>query len=277
MAGLIFCGDERVSVLSSRFHDEFRGDFITMQATMDHRSATRAPSPARGVERGLGAADLEVRLALQPDTRADAFALRHMSYLSQGYIDKRPDGLFSDAYDAALNCTTAVIYRGGMAVASARFCLLDREVAGTGIPAQEIFADAIDAAMAAGEGRPARRRALEINRLVRHPDHATDQMLVFAVFRIVSFMILRNDVDVAFSCVRPNHIPFYRRLRFRTVSEPRQYHGVKFATSLLALERMDYTKVLASAPLLDPARGSEEAYGRMLEGARVPVFGVTPS
>ncbi len=91
---------------------------------------------------GEGSSDLTARLAIDPKTRADAFSIRHDSYLSGGYIDPRPNGQFSDANDDMPNSQTVVIYKSNRPVASARFCILDTDPAMQGwndIPALHIF------------------------------------------------------------------------------------------------------------------------------------------
>ena len=63
---------------------------------------------------------LTARLALDDETRADAYAIRHASYLSGGYIEPQPGGIFSDADDLRPNSRTVVVYKEGRPVASVR-------------------------------------------------------------------------------------------------------------------------------------------------------------
>ncbi len=67
--------------------------------------------------------DLSARLALDEQTKADAYGVRHASYLSGGFIDPLPGGLFSDAFDLNPNNYTVVIYKLNRPVASVRLCV----------------------------------------------------------------------------------------------------------------------------------------------------------
>jgi hypothetical protein len=69
---------------------------------------------------------LTARLVLDDETKADAYGLRHRSYLSGGYIDPQPGGLFSGADDLRPNNRSIMIYKHRRPVASVRLCTLDR-------------------------------------------------------------------------------------------------------------------------------------------------------
>ena len=135
-----------------------------------------------------------------------------------------------------------VIYKEGRPVASVRLCVLDLTPGRTGwdeIPASRIFPEAIaELAASMPHGRPA--KITEINRLVRHPDFATDYHLVFVLFRFVSYMLTEANSDMMLSCVRRNHTPFYKRMHFSYVAGPRRYAGVKFETNLMACPRIEF-------------------------------------
>src|ERR1700722_10600544 len=154
----------------------------------------------------VGGTGLTARLALDDQTRADAYAIRHESYLSGGYIDPQPDGLFSDLDDLKPNSRSVVVYKWGRPVASVRLCVLDQTPGMIGldeIPASRIFPEAVaELAASVPHGRPA--KMTEINRLVRHPDFATDYQLVFVLFRFVSYLVIEANSDMMLSCVRRN-------------------------------------------------------------------------
>jgi hypothetical protein len=63
---------------------------------------------------------LTARLVLDDETKADAYALRHRSYLSGGYIDPQPGGLFPNADDLRPNNRSIMIYKHRRPVASVR-------------------------------------------------------------------------------------------------------------------------------------------------------------
>jgi hypothetical protein len=215
------------------------------------------------------------RLADDPRTRADAFALRHASYVAGGYIDPRPGGLFSDPYDDRPNCSSLVVYKNARPVASVRLCVLDTDPAKTGwgdIPAAHVFEDEVNALLAAApaSGKPA--KATEINRLVRHPDFATDYELVFILFRFVSFMVLRQESDMMLSCVRRNHMPFYKRLEFCSVAGPRAYPELKFSTNLMACPQASYDTILNNYEILNSRATVTGCYDGLFRGETVSVF-----
>lgn len=218
--------------------------------------------PADAAQRGMTA-----RLAETDQQRREVFALRHKSYLAGGFIDKRPGGLFSDPFDRRPNCQSIIVYRQARPVASVRVCVLDAGQPGwEEIPALHVFPDEIRAEL--GECG----RAIEINRLVRHPDYAADPVLVFVLFQLAGAMILRHGADIVFSCVRRNHIPFYKRLKFAPIAGPRSYPELKFATSLMACSRENYAAVQRMMPLLEnPAPGAD--FSNLAEGKTVNVFG----
>jgi hypothetical protein len=217
---------------------------------------------------------LTARLALDAKTREDAYAIRHASYLSGGFIDPMPDGLFRDADDMKPNSRSVVVYRLGRPVASVRLCVLDQGAARSGwseIPASRIFPEAVaELAASLPHDRPA--RLTEINRLVRHPDFANDAQLVFALFRIVGFLVADGKSDMTLSCVRRNHTPFYRRLHFDYVAGPRRYAGVKFETNLMACMRSRYDSVAKDIPFLGAAAGPQSAYAGLLHGENITIF-----
>jgi hypothetical protein len=229
---------------------------------------------ARGsAKRQVSGTDLTARLALDDQTKSDAYAIRHASYLSGGFIDARPDGLFSDADDLKPNATSIVIYKRELPVASVRLCVLDTTLSQAGwdeIPASRIFPEEV-AALAAGlpDGRPT--RLTEINRLVRHPDFATDYHLVFVLFRFVSYMLLDANSDML-SCVRRNHTPFYKRMHFNYVAGPRRYAGVKFETNLMACPEGDIDKIRADMPIVGADPQTIRSYAGLKHGETVNVF-----
>ena len=215
---------------------------------------------ARGAARPRTAGtNLTARLAMDDQTRADAYAIRHASYLSGGYIDPRPDGLFSDADDLLPNSRCVVVYKENRPVASVRLCTLDYTPGLIGwdeIPASRIFPDEV-AQLAANVPHDRPAKLMEINRLVRHPDYATDYQLSFVLFRFVYFMVREDEADMTLSCVRRNHTPFYKRLHFEYVACLRRYAGVKFETNLMACYDTQYDDVAKDTPFVGNLAGEE--------------------
>lgn len=244
-----------------------------MLALQTHPEIAYARSARRPVA-APASNELVARLATDRKTRHDAYALRHASYLADGLIDRRPDGLFQDDHDETPNCPTFVVYRGRRPAATVRVCMMDLEGEGT-VPATKIFTDEIaDLAKSAPVGRPV-SRIMEISRLARHPDFSDDPGLVFALFRLAGYMILRHDADLVLSCVRRNHVPFYTRLRFKEVAGPRMYPGVTFETFLLACFRPSYDSVRQLVPILNVHPSPDSPFEDLLRGQSVPVFAKT--
>jgi hypothetical protein len=217
---------------------------------------------------------LTARLALDDETRADAYAVRHASYLSGGYIDPQPGGLFSDGDDLKPNSRCVVVYNHGRPVASVRLCMLDTTPGLVGwdeIPATRIFPEEV-AKLAASVPHAQPAKLTEINRLVRHPDFAHDYELVFVLYRFVGFLVAEERSDMTLSCVRRNHTSFYKRLHFEYVAGPRRYAGVKFETNLMACDHTQYDAVLKDIPFVDTGCGPQSVYAGLLHGETVNVF-----
>ncbi|WP_297489502.1 N-acyl amino acid synthase FeeM domain-containing protein [Acidocella sp.] len=217
---------------------------------------------------------LTARLALDESTKADAYAIRHDSYLSGGFIDPHPDGQFSDADDLKPNNHCVVIYQSGKPVASVRLCLLDLAPGLFGwdeIPASRIFPEEVAAlAASAAPGRTA--RLIEINRLVRHPEYANNYQLVFVLFRFVSYLLMSANADLMLSCVRKNHSPFYKRMHFEYVAGPRRYAGVKFETNLMACTMGGVDLIRAEMPIVGADPRTIDSYAALMAGHTVNVF-----
>ncbi len=219
---------------------------------------------------------LTARLALDTKTRTDAFALRHKSYLAGDYIDRRPGDLFSDPNDDMPNTKTLVVYKHEEAIASVRLCILDTNPVLRGwddIPVAHVFPEEVESLMAAAspDGQPV--KAIEINRLVRHPDHMKDHQLVFTLFQFVSFMVTHENSDMTLSCVRRNHMPFYKRFKFEHIAGPRSYPELKFETNLMVCPKSSYESLRNSVSIFSPKAVPAEAYAGLFRGETVNVIG----
>ncbi len=189
-------------------------------------------------------------LALGERTRADAYSLRYASYLDSGFIERRPEATFHDGYDALADAQTIVVYEEGRAVASVRVCFLaDHDKRS---PAHQAFPDEVDRILAETSCGRTSTKAAEITRLVRSPNSANNQGLVFLLYRLAGRLVLARDVQVILSSVRRNHAPFYRRLGFAAVTGERPYPGLNCPMSLLRCARSDYDRVRAGFPIMDP-------------------------
>ena len=243
--------------------------------TLQAKTPVVAPISRQGHARHRSdSAQLTARLAIDRKTKQDCYKLRYLSYIAEGHIEARHNGTFSDEYDDQPTVQSVVIYKGSRAVASTRICVLTRESNGSdsgSIPAQHVFPEEIEALFRRDVASPV-ERVVEINRLVRHPDLADDKSLVFLLFRLAGYFILKSDAGAVVSCVRRNHISFYTRLRFSEVAGPCVYHGVKFSTHLLSCLRPQYDTVRRMVPLLDVAGAARAQYDRLCQGETVVVI-----
>jgi hypothetical protein len=218
---------------------------------------------------------MTARLALDTKTRTDAFALRHKSYLAGDYIDRRPGDLFSDPNDDMPNTKTLVVYKDEEAIASVRMCILDTNPALRGwddIPVAHVFPEEVESLLAAASVDDKPVKAIEINRLVRHPDHMKDHELVFTLFRFVSFMVTHEKSDLTISCVRRNHMPFYKRFKFEHIAGPRSYPELKFETNLMVCPKSSYESLRNSVAMFNPKNVPSDTYAGLFRGETVPVF-----
>ena len=208
------------------------------------------------------------RLATDERIAAEIYRLRYDSYLQSGHIDPDPSRMFRDDYDDRANSRSIVIYRETRPVASVRTCTL---VHGTDFssPAMDAFPDEVrgllgpDAAVGRGG------RALEITRLVRSPEAANNQGLVFLLYRLAGYVGIADGTEVILACVRRNHTPFYKRLGYQEITGPRSYPGLKCPMQLLACSRASYETIRAASPALDPYSGRNSKLDSFLHGGSV--------
>ncbi len=247
-------------------------DFLQINADTSRQSPLGRERPYKW--HNLQKTQLHARLALDPNTRRDAFALRYKSYLADGYIDPNPTSLFSDNYDQDPSSRTIVVYSGNEAVGSARISImdvLDGSCNASSIPGHLVFPDEITEIIERVPELGRAKRAVEITRLVRHPNLAGDYGLIFLLLRLIGHLVTELDADVVLSCIRRNHIPFYSRLRFKVIAGPRSYPNLKFVTYLMICSRSDYDDVRRIAPVLDVHVEMKSTYSGLLRGNSVPV------
>ena len=217
---------------------------------------------------------LRARLASDALTKQDVYALRYRSYVAGAYINPSPTSLFSDNHDDDPNSRTVVVYAGGDAIGSARVSTMD-VVDGSSIsspvPAHLVFPDEISSVMRQVPEADRPKRAVEITRLVRHPNFVEDQGLILLLLRLVGYIITELDADVVLSCVRRNHIPFYGRLGLRRIAGPKLYPKLNFDTYLLARSRADFGDMRRVVPVFDISTAAKSSYAGLLDGRDVRV------
>ena len=218
---------------------------------------------------------IKAQIVATSDMMQTVFSLRHDSYVAQGFLDARPDGLFFDEWDKRNNFYSVLVFSDDLPVASVRVSILDLS---GGIPearatvAMESFAEEVDALVHGfqTDGKPG--RAMEMSRLVRHPDFSQDNDLVFALYRMGFYFLMHFDADMVLSTVRRHHMPFYRRLGFNKITEPRPYPRLNFQLGLMACFRASYPMVQQTVPILDHIEKHDSVYAPFMAGERVNVF-----
>lgn len=213
--------------------------------------------------------NVSAQLALSEHTLSEASRLRYAAYHAQGYIDHDPSGLFLDEFDRRPSSRTIVTYRNGTPAASARLCLYDP--AGT-IPGSEstpgfaVFGQEINELMEDVAGTADSMRAMEVMRLVRHPDFERDHEVLFALLMAIGYVILHFGAEIVFSGVRRNHIPFYRRFGFVQITEPRPYPKLKFQTALIAFVKGAGSEHLPDIRIFEEVSKDDPQYHQLMAG-----------
>jgi len=196
----------------------------------------------------------EARIALDEATRRDAYRLRYVSYSSRGHIDPNPSGLFSDEFDDLPTTITVVVYSEGLPVGSMRICLLRRNPF-ISSPARLAYRAEVDAILEGCDPHDRGLNCFEVNRLVRSPQSADDQGLVFLMLRLAGRIGADADFKTAINCVRAHHIPFYRRMHFVEAGPLRTYPGLNCQMILMQLSHERWKAACQVFRLVDPESG----------------------
>ncbi|MFL5251557.1 MAG: N-acyl amino acid synthase FeeM domain-containing protein [Rhodopila sp.] len=215
------------------------------------------------------------RLALDAQTRRDAYRLRYDSYLASGFIEPNETRQFQDIYDDLPNCETTVLYDQGEPVASVRTCTLafgSRQRS----PAMDTYPEQVTTLLARHAADGFSGRGLETTRLVRSPAAENNQGLVFLLYRLAGYVGMIAHTQVLLACVRQNHVSFYKRLGYEAVTEPRAYPGLKCPMLLMSCTRQRYDEIRTSFPLIDPYAGGTETLDGFLSGETIPISLLRP-
>ena len=234
---------------------------INQVQASETRSVRVAPSPQKSPS-------YEARLACDPATKRDVYSLRYRSYVAAGHIEPNETELFSDIYDTMLNCKSVVIYQDGVPAASVRTCTLAYGSAARS-PAADTFPNEVQELLSQQTGIGRGRRGIETTRLVRSPEAENNQGLVFLLYRMAGYIGMMNHTQVLFACVRQNHVPFYRRLGYVPVTDPKPYPGLTCPMQLLVCTRERYDEIRQSFTVIDPYAGTTGALDGFLSGEPV--------
>lgn len=219
-------------------------------------------------------APIFAKLATTDRDHGEAQELRYDAYSAAGYLRESETGRFCDKYDNSSANKTFVLYRGKIPVASARVCLLNRtESGGTGdtIPAYEMFQSEIDSYMAASGHATTQNPAIEVTRLSRHSAFSRDIAIMQAMFRMIGYLVLHFDASVMFAAVTTNHVPFYRRMGFQLVADPRDYPGLDVKTALMGCGCHDHSPVRGHLSSLSTLSKHDNIYKSFMAGQIFPV------
>jgi hypothetical protein len=208
------------------------------------------------------------RLAVDRGTRQDAYRLRYDSYLASGYIQPNEARLFQDQYDELPNCETIVIYDEEGAVASVRTCTLAFG-SGQRSPASDTFPEEVCQLLRQQSTIGVGGRGIETTRLVRSPAAENNQGLVFLLYRMAGYIGMMAHTQVLLACVRRNHAPFYKRLGYTPVTEPKPYPGLNCPMQLMSCTRQRYDEIRSAFPVIDPYAGTTDALDGFLSGEPV--------
>lgn len=208
------------------------------------------------------------RLALDPQTREDAYRLRYESYLTSGFIEPNETELFRDQYDKLPNCQTIVLYDDGVPVASVRTCTFG---SGQRSPAMDAYPQEVSELLSQQSTMGLRGRGIETTRLVRSPAAENNQGLVFLLYRMAGYIGMMAHTQILLACVRRNHVSFYRRLGYTPAAAPRPYPGLNCPMQLMSCTRQRYDEIRSAFPLIDPYAGTSDTLDGFLSGETVPL------
>jgi hypothetical protein len=224
---------------------------------------------------------ITVQIASTPALMETVYRLRHDSYVAQGFLEPRVSGLFSDTWDELPHCFSMLSFVDGEPAASVRISHCQPAAPRgerTETTAMELFKPEIEnlAESFRAASRPA--TVMEMSRLTRHPDFSeSNSDPMFGIFRANFYCLLKTEADMLISAVRAHHMPFYKRLGFQKITEPRPYPKLKFETALMACFRHSYDAIQNSIPIFQGIDKNDSVYDRLFAGERVGIFDEMPA
>ncbi len=223
---------------------------------------------------------ITARLALNEEVLREAWTVRHAAYAAQGLIVPNETGMLRDDWDFSPATRVIVIYKDGDPVATARTSLYAPQSGIEGadaVPSMAMFESEIPSIYQTLPYDDGFARVIDISRLGRHPSLGTDCEPVFAMYRMISYLVLHYKADALISAVQRHHIPFYRRMGYRQVAEPKAHPRLNLAAALMACVRPKDGHLRESIPVLGLVAESDSNYAGFIRGDLVPVFGTGTS
>jgi hypothetical protein len=223
---------------------------------------------------------ITVQIASTPALMDVVYRLRHDSYVAQGFLEPRASGLFVDDWDDRPHFSSLLCFIDGEPAASVRISYCQpsgprNERSET--TAMELFKTEIERLTESFQVGPTPATVMEMSRLARHPDFPeSDLDPMFGIFRACSYHIIRNPADMVITAVRRHHVPFYNRMGYQKITEPRPYPKLKFETALMACFRHSYDAIQNSIPIFQGIDKADSVYDRLFAGERVGIFDEMP-
>jgi hypothetical protein len=187
-------------------------------------------------------------LAETPEDRDRVYRLRYLCYRRDEAIDVREDERFQDRYDAMPNHFSFLARTADEEpVGTVRISVVRPEAGWEIAPSHSVFGDV------PAFQQIARGSFVEASRLCLPQQARRDSLL-----RVISYMAAVADfyeVEWLVACPRVEHSHTYEKLfGFVRYAEPRQYYGVKFSTTLLAVPRVQLRQYTCGSRYMDTAR-----------------------
>jgi hypothetical protein len=224
---------------------------------------------------------ISVQIASTPALMETVYRLRHDSYVAQGFLEPRSSGLFSDDWDELPHFSSVLCFIDGEAAASVRLSYCQPSGPRgerTETTAMELFKPEIERLAESFRVAPAAATIMELSRLARHPDFSeSDLDPMFGIFRACSYHIIRRPADMVITAVRRHHVPFYNRMGYLKITEPRPYPKLKFETALMACFRHSYDAIQNSIPIFQGIDRTDSVFDRLFAGERVGIFDEMPA
>ncbi len=250
---------------------------------MDISYSTQNSTPMRQLDlfRPRDPGRVTLQIATTPELMETVYRLRHDSYVAQGFLEPKSSGLFSDDWDRLPHFYSALSYIDDKPAASVRISYCKPSAPPgerTDTTAMEIFHDEILGLARSFRLDQKPAVMLEMSRLVRSPDISeSNSDPLFAVFRLCRYSMTRHGVDMLISAVRRHHVPFYKRMGFQKITEPRPYPKLKFETALMVCFGHSFPAVQRAIPIFQGVDENNSVYGPLFRGERVRIFDEMPA
>ena len=222
-----------------------------------------------------------LQIANNPALMDVVYRLRHDSYVAQGFLDPHVSGRFSDEWDRAPHFFSFLSFVDDQPAASGRISYCTPAAPAkerTATTAMEIFPTEIVQLAEAFRIDSKPTVVVEVSRLTQHPDFSrSNSDPIFAIFRGALYSLLKTNADMLITAVRRHHIPFYRRLGFQKMTEPRPYQKLKFETALMACFRPTLPVVRSVIPIFQEIDKNDGIYEPLFAGERVRIFDGMPA